>query len=195
MATAPLHFIGEGTGAVVTSAAVERLARFEVPVDQVTYLDPHDYVQVGLSVDSHQSMSDVGAPDGYGAAVWNNVAFTDVYYQTRGHGPAGTVVSEGRPIPGAYNRELRNGDELPDSYAATDVGNDHDYVWKTFYVGTVLGHRPDLSPNSAKPDLDTEFAQHSTGFGLTRLGGGRLTRQAQEFAPISTTRNCPHNPC
>ena len=41
----PLHFIGHSMGTVVTSEAVERLAAYDVPVDQVTYLDPHDFDQ------------------------------------------------------------------------------------------------------------------------------------------------------
>ena len=42
---ADLHFIGHGLGAVVTSETVERLAHYSVPVDHVTYLDPHDFDQ------------------------------------------------------------------------------------------------------------------------------------------------------
>jgi hypothetical protein len=47
----PLHFIGHSFGTAVTSEAVERLARFDVPVDHVTYLDPHDFDQALLPVD------------------------------------------------------------------------------------------------------------------------------------------------
>ena len=84
VARAPfLHFLGHGSGAAVTSAAVERLGALGVPVDQVTYLDPHDFVQAGLP-DILTQQSALGLPLGYGAAVWKNVAFTDVYYQSRG---------------------------------------------------------------------------------------------------------------
>ena len=49
-----LHFIGHSFGAAVTSEAVERLARIGSPVDQVTYLDPHDFDQEQLPVDEAQ---------------------------------------------------------------------------------------------------------------------------------------------
>ncbi len=65
----PFHFIAHSFGAAVTSAAVERLAAFDIPVDQVTYLDPHDFDQ-GLIIDSAQRLFDIGSPDGYGASVW-----------------------------------------------------------------------------------------------------------------------------
>lgn len=65
----PLHMIGHSFGTVVTSEAVERLAEFQVPVDQVTYLDPHDFAQVALPVDGSQQLSTLGKPNGYGATV------------------------------------------------------------------------------------------------------------------------------
>jgi len=72
----PLHFIGHSFGCAVTSEAVERLARFSVPVDQVTYLDPHDFDQAIEGIDTGQRLYELGlpqfdAPDGldYGATV------------------------------------------------------------------------------------------------------------------------------
>jgi hypothetical protein len=41
----PLHFIGHSFGTAVASEAIERFARVGVLVDQVTYLDPHDFDQ------------------------------------------------------------------------------------------------------------------------------------------------------
>jgi hypothetical protein len=58
----PLHFIGHSFGAAVTSEAVERLARFSVYVDQVTYLDPHDFDQAIAGVDTGQRVYDLGLP-------------------------------------------------------------------------------------------------------------------------------------
>ena len=51
-----LHMLGHGSGAVVTSEAVERLAYYNVPVDHLTYLDPHDFDQA-LVIDGAQDMS------------------------------------------------------------------------------------------------------------------------------------------
>jgi len=114
-ANPPLHFIGHSFGTAVTSEVVERLARFDVPVDQVTYLDPHDFDQ-SCPVDGSQRLFDLGAPAGYGATVWNNVAFSDVYYQVRGLNGSAVpqfVVPLGRPIPGAANFWLDAENELP----------------------------------------------------------------------------------
>jgi len=132
----PLHFIGHSFGTAVTSEAVERLAFFDVPVDQVTYLDPHDFDQAVVPVDGQQRLFTLGEPqlvDGqhsdagqnYGATVWRNVAFTDVYYQTES-----APIPEGRPIPGAYNR-LVNEEPTVDGTGA------HSHVWNPFYLSTV----------------------------------------------------------
>jgi len=127
----PLHFIGHSFGSAVTSEAIERLARLGVPVDQVTYLDPHDFSQ-DLVFDTAQQQftqgkpQPTGAPIGYGATVWNNVAFADVYYQTFGS----DELPQGRPIPGAYNRLI----------VASDVGKvgiAHSQVWNEYYLRTV----------------------------------------------------------
>lgn len=119
----PLHFIGHSFGTVVTSEAVKRLASYRVPVDQVTYIDPHDFDQ-GLGFDGAQRLFDVGLPSGYGAAVWDNVSFTDVYYQTEGL----LLVPNGRPIPGAYNVLVND-----------RVGgiNPHGDIVDNFYIGTI----------------------------------------------------------
>ena len=140
-----LHFVGHGTGAVVTSEAVERLAYYNVPVDHLTYLDPHDFDQ-GLVVDTAQDLGSHSAMDGYGAAVWDNVTFADAYYQTRGQNGSlapDVVVPEGRPIPGAYNYYVSASDYLPaGSYDDLNVFGDHRYVWEGFYLSTVNGSQP-----------------------------------------------------
>jgi hypothetical protein len=43
-----LHFVGHSFGTAVTSEAVERLAFYNVLVDQVTFLDPHDFQEDGI---------------------------------------------------------------------------------------------------------------------------------------------------
>ncbi len=72
------------------------MAHYKVPVDQVTLLDPHDFDQSALPVDGEQQQALVGQPQpatdpssaaflrNYGATIWDNVSFADVYYQTRG---------------------------------------------------------------------------------------------------------------
>ncbi|MEI7464470.1 MAG: hypothetical protein WCJ87_03920, partial [Burkholderiales bacterium] len=141
-ASKPLHFIAHSFGAAVTSEAVERLAYYGVPVDQVTLLDPHDFNQGIAGVDTFQGQYTVGQPTGYGATKWSNVSFMDAYFQTRGkNGSAvpSAVVPLGRPIPGAYNRFLDA--ELPDpaTYSPFEASGDHSYVWSTFYASSIPG--------------------------------------------------------
>ena len=135
-----LHFIGHGTGAVVTSEAVERLAYFNVPVDHVTYLDPHDFDQ-GLVYDTAQELDSHASLSGYGAAVWSNVDFADVYYQTRGSNGASVadeLVPTSRPIPGAVNHYIDASTYLPNAaYESLNVFGDHRYIWEGFYLSTV----------------------------------------------------------
>ncbi|MBI5760604.1 MAG: hypothetical protein HZA46_18970 [Planctomycetales bacterium] len=137
----PLHLIGHSFGTAVISEAVERLATFSIPVDQVTYLDPHDFDQGILPVDGSQRLYELGKPSGYGATVWQNVAFTDVYYQTE-------FAPDGRPIPGAYNVLVN------DQVSGIDAHSD---VWNIVYKTTVS------DPNSTTGYAFSRIAQQVTG--------------------------------
>ncbi len=77
----PIHFIAHSFGAAVTSEAVERFGALGIKVDQVTYLDPHDFNESSLPFDGAQQQYKLASPEGYGAAAWSNVGFTDVYYE------------------------------------------------------------------------------------------------------------------
>lgn len=181
----PLHFIGHSFGTAVTSEAVERLAKVGVPVDHVTYLDPHDFSQ-GLVVDSTQRLFDLGSPDGYGASVWNNVTFADTYYQTRGVNGRfdlfpNTIVPEGRPIPGAYNELLDV--ELPplqvqtepdgervsviEPYQPGNVAGDHTFVWQCFYYATVTQGPQPADADCPSPAQAVDVSK--TGYAYSRL--------------------------
>jgi hypothetical protein len=151
----PLHFIGHSFGTAVTSEAVERLARLGVPVDHVTYLDPHDFDQENIPVvDESQRLFDLGKPPCYGASVWNNVAFADVYYQTKISEP---LDPEGRPIPGAYSK-------LTNNLIPTFEFSPHSYVWECFYRGTVMGQNPD---GCNAPVQRIDYSQ--TGYAFSRI--------------------------
>jgi len=163
---APVHFIAHSFGTVATSEAVERLAGYNVPVDQLTLLDPHDFDQPDVpTYDDAQRLFELGAPEGYGATVWNNVAAADVYYQTRGEqGGAVALITadpEGRPIAGAYNRHLDDAEELPagDPYG-NGVSSDHSYAWNTFYMSTATG----TPPTGAFAPAETDFDYSQTGW-------------------------------
>jgi hypothetical protein len=159
------HFIGHSFGAAVTSEVVRRFAAYDVPVDHVTYLDPHDFDEEGLvladfpgiDTDNLQAQYDVGIPKGYGAAVWGNVAFADVYYQTSDQWsvPGLVNVPQGRPIPGAYNKWLSPESlDLPGDNSVT-AGGDHSDVWEHFYLQTIK----DTSNESG------------TGYAFSRIAG------------------------
>ena len=170
-----LHFIGQGMGAVVTSEAVERLAYYNVPVDHVTYLDPHDFDQ-GLVVDTAQRLDSTGQPTGYGAVVWDNVEFADVYYQTRGiNGPdiSDALVPLGRPIPGAFNFLVDATNYLPpDDYDSLNIFGDHRYVWEGFYLATITGEQPQdnaLQPTADTPPPATPIPTGDLGYAFSRL--------------------------
>lgn len=119
----PIDFIGHSFGTAVNSEAVERLARFRVPVDQVTMLDPHDFDE-GLLFDGPQQLFTLGKPYGYGATVWNNVAFADAYYQDSGI----LLIPDGRRIPGAFNYWVQHPGGGP---------NPHSWIWNSFYLDSV----------------------------------------------------------
>ncbi len=174
LSSSPLHFIGHSFGAAVTSEAIERMAAWNIPVDHLTYLDPHDFDQnINPSPETEKRQWSLGAPfkqadpadrnspDAYGATVWDNVAFADTYYQTRGADQGGandSVVPRGRPIPGAFNDALTTELPVPASYDFFDFSGDHTWVWNCFYRGTVAGALARLRrphPNGARRAMPT----------------------------------------
>ncbi|MCA9140177.1 MAG: hypothetical protein KDB00_25570, partial [Planctomycetales bacterium] len=199
----PLHFIAHSFGSAVTSEAVERLAEFDYPVDQVTLLDPHDFDQERVPVDQNQQQFTLGKPDGYGATIWDNVAFADVYYQNRNAtgvpwpealGP-NPFLPSGRPVPGAFNTYLD--DELPKldvfgrGYEEGNFSGDHSFVWLCYYQATIEGALPTdcinpIYPIDVLPDLNSGFAH-------TRLANGQATRPAPNFfsLPAEAHLNTP----
>lgn len=148
----PIHLIGHSFGSVVTSEAARRFIQAGHTIDQVTYLDPHDFVQSGTEIEfvdeaqAHSSI--VGGYSGYGVNAWNGVDFTDVYYETRGFGSTiDTIVPRGRPIPGAYNVFLDT--ELPVS--PDSLAGDHSYVWEAYYIASITGAIPSDQQGPATP--------------------------------------------
>lgn len=216
----PLHFIGHSLGAAVTSETVKRLAYYDVPVDQVTYLDPHDFDQKlglpGFKIDTAQqlwtlgdSRSGLGAANGnpgYGATVWSNVAFADVYYQNRDHGAFFDflgAVPAGRMIPGAYGvflnqaflpkpPPLLSNPWLPD--LENKLGSDHSFVWDSFYSRSVsaTGDKDRSAPESGLKPLATvpSIDNVITGFDYSRFGG----YQRPEPNGLALTKDRPRYP-
>jgi|GEM_PF-4055982 len=198
-----VQMIAHSFGSGVQSEAVERMARYDIPVSQTTYLDPHDFDQADVPVDENQQIFDLGRPNGYGATVWENVEFADVYYQVRGNqAPALALFTdnpEGRPLPGAHNRQLTS--ELPagNPYGGTD--SDHSYVWNTFYQGTVEGARPaGTLPPATEPDYDATgwaYSVHNQNRlpiddGAMNFYGPNQDHQHSEAALVNTVTGMPN---
>ncbi|WP_442506622.1 choice-of-anchor D domain-containing protein [Novipirellula sp. SH528] len=187
------HFIAHSFGTAVASEAIERFARYDVAVDHVTYLDPHDFDENGIPIDGSQELWTLAEPsiptgneDSYGVAVWDNVGFADVYYQTRSllerrasspnpsgdfalllsaggavvDNTLGVGVPSGRPVPGAYNVHF-DGDTLDNiSNSSGLASHDHGLVW-VGYLDSVI--------NPTAP----EFANY--GYQLSRLANPQST--------------------
>jgi subtilisin-like proprotein convertase family protein/rhodanese-related sulfurtransferase len=178
VANQSLHVIGFGLGSVVASEAVERLAYYDIPVEHLTYLDPHDFDQ-SLGVDGGQRLDKLGMPQDYGAAVWDNVVFADVYYQTQGENGidiSGSLVPKGRPIPGAYNFLLSSDNYLPTApYANNNIFGDHRYVWEGFYLSTVNGSEPNINQEKGftkdTPAPDIPIVPDEIGYDFSRIAG------------------------
>lgn len=121
--------------------------------------------------------------------AWDQVGFTDVYYQTRNSNdsdnePDSGIVPGGRPIPGAYNRFLDT--ELPNltvtPYGALDFAGDHSYVWSDFYLATVRGTNDPLS----RPAMQA-VDYRTTGYAFSSVASGSDPRPAQP-RPTGTER-------
>ncbi|MCB1064158.1 MAG: LEPR-XLL domain-containing protein, partial [Verrucomicrobiae bacterium] len=153
----PYHFIGHSFGAAVTSEAVRLLAAYGVTVDHLTYLDPHDFDQTAVPVDGEQDQSALGTPDGYGAAVWENVVYAETYFQTR---TGGALNPQGRPIPGAFNVDLSN------EYPISSLTSPHSWIWSGFYLDTVADASLDFGYYWSRVGNDQGDLYSTSGVGL-----------------------------
>lgn len=183
----PMHFIAHSFGTGVVSECVERLAKYQIRVDQVTYLDAHDFDQSWVPIDGSQRIWTLGQPKDYGATIWNNVAFADSYYQTRGVAGRAIAITlpNGRPIPGCYNYFVS--DELPPPSQLVPPWNpygnssesDHSWIWKVFYRGSILGQIPADTTDIAPPQQMPDWA--SFGWAYCRFNPNRINLPAPTF--------------
>ena len=87
-----LHFIGHSRGTVVNTLAVERLLvlkgvnsnKYQINIDQVTNIDPHDWGLAGIASDLNDAHKDIlidippnNTPNN-GVIAWHGV-FSDTY--------------------------------------------------------------------------------------------------------------------
>lgn len=116
------HFIGHSRGAVVNSEAIERLGAYDVDVQHMTTLDPHDWNQGSSPADGAFRDWTLGQPQGsndwrdsWGFTTWNNVKYADNFWSDKG------LIPDGR-ASGSLAREVFLGDD-------------------TLFPGSIIGHR------------------------------------------------------
>jgi hypothetical protein len=129
----PMHFIGHSRGTVVVSETVQRLGRYNIRVNYVTYLDIHDFGQLAIGRD--EVFHDPAVQ------VWENVDYADAFYQENpptmcGVNPAGRRLSH---IPtGPWQRDLTELTRLGPGEAHSCSDHDRPHAWiKEYYWGTV----------------------------------------------------------
>lgn len=106
----PLHLIGHSRGGSLVCEIAKGLGTRGVYVDQLTLLDAHPVGNDGF--DSFLESLAVGVTDGTALrGVYENVFFSDAYYQT-----LSTFSPQGTGAFGAYNRKLDPTLDVTDGY-------------------------------------------------------------------------------
>jgi hypothetical protein len=129
-AVRPLHFIGHSRGTVVVSETVQRLGRFNIRVNYVTYLDIHDFGQPDIPNDEYFHDPAV--------QVWENIDYVDVAFQNNPPtmcwpNPAGRPLDH---VPfGPLQRDLTVWTML-DLAGCNEHERPHSWI-KEYYWGTV----------------------------------------------------------
>jgi Bacterial TSP3 repeat len=128
----PLHFVGHSRGTVVVSETVQRLGRFNIHVNYVTYLDIHDFGHAAILKDQYFHDPAV--------QVWDNVDYADAFFQWNSPFMCDTNPP-GRPLahlPQTLQHEITEETKLDDE-GCDDHGRPHAYV-KDIYWQTVAGN-------------------------------------------------------
>jgi DNA/RNA endonuclease G (NUC1) len=112
----PLHFVGFSRGAVVNSEIIQRFGTYFPDAGgvkggikdlQMTTVDPHDFYQPSLNLTLpgfvSTNFSDFYEPK---VQVWNNVTFSDNYYQTVANPNGFTATPNGRSLGQLPQEEL-----------------------------------------------------------------------------------------
>jgi len=112
-----LHLIGHSRGCAVMSETAERLLKLGYPVEQVTFLDAHDWGVAGVCADTDCN------PDSLKSGVegWNGITWADSYWQNA------TFDLDGRAVEGTHS-----------TYLGT-IGHNavHDWYYNTIIDSTI----------------------------------------------------------
>ena len=170
LAELPIHLIGHSRGGGMVCEIARQLGEQGIVVDQVTPLDPHP-----LTTSDTQPLDPPFGPGAIidtPAAIYQNVTFADVYYQTASN-PVGEYLA------GAYNRHWDTA--LAGGYhnngSPTNIYPDHRNIL-LLYQGTVNPADP-LSNDEASMGATEraawfnayEASGTNTGFIYSRLNG------------------------
>ncbi|MHB8762927.1 MAG: HYR domain-containing protein [Deferrisomatales bacterium] len=142
-----MHFIGHSRGTSVASEVVQRLGLYNVVVDYVTNLDPHDFDEKERFVDPADGVFHDPA-----VQVWSNILYADNFWQN-------DKWPNGRDIQHLYG-------EIYDRDLSGLDGMDHSAV-KDWYFGTVV---PGSKNSSWYRQADQSGAR--AGFSQWMLRGG-----------------------
>ena len=150
------HFLGHSRGASVVSETVQRMGVYGIPVNYVTYLDPHDFDESWVPYDEDWKDPAV--------QVWSNVMYADNFWQTSNISP----VPSGRSLDqltAGYNYNY----QLDALSGFTSYFSDTHWLVATYYQGTILPN----TQNKSYPDWYTgDKTGDNTGFALWLSRGG-----------------------
>ncbi len=190
----PLHLIGHSRGAAVMSETTERLLQAGVPVDQVTYLDPHDWGadEQALQGDipnlfSGQAFHDfdvnpnISAPDPEGTPTidgqrnagvvgWSGVGWVEAYWQNN---------SEADFVPQTISKsEYREGNCFEQSLNGRPVDNIYSENWSSVpeaELGDCQGEAGSEISHSGIPQEYIRSIEGTSdaigGYSFSRIGG------------------------
>ncbi|HEX2838361.1 MAG TPA: LamG domain-containing protein [Phycisphaerales bacterium] len=167
-----IHLIGHSRGAVVNSELAERFAARDIPVDQVTHLDPHP-VNGTFAEPFTINWFDPNPQ------VWAGVTWADNYYRT----DSDPFDFNGMPVPGTHLPTPMLTDAMfpgANTYAHLDV-----HLW---YHGTVNPTSPIVCDSSAcisATNMPTWYplGRSAEGYRYSALAGGQSLRTSAGVSP------------
>lgn len=163
--SAEFHLIGHSRGAAVVSEVVQRMGAFNILVDYVTYLDPHDFAEAEVPLD--ESFHDPAVQ------VWSNVLYADNFWQSNDV----LVIPSGRSLSHLEGDSYLYNYELSDLEGLGDGGGTRHGQVIDWYFGTIVPLRENSAWYRDGRGADTGFSNwiELGGFNLDGAVAGILT--------------------
>ena len=182
----PIHLIGHSRGGSLVGALAEDLAKHNIWVDQVTFLDPHPIIIPPVL--GYNPANDWGENDGM--HVPDNVRFADNYWQEY----LWDFEPDGEFVIGAYNKDVWH-----DVLVGEGYGSEHSDV-HLWYHGTIddVGYFTDnselLTESEAAEWYSTVIGmpgpRYRTGYYYSRIVGG--TRPDAAYGGVAHVNTRPY---